>query len=155
MTTTSRIGRDDAEEKRTRKRGIDAALTMGLLQAGELAVVGVDEGEEELAMVTMYWLAGAASSVSSLLVSSGSNSPVEDADVPAKQLLCSARRGGGHGECKDGQELRCSLSIALSRMWRGKRKLAAAQGRAKREGLGLRGSSLVWKEISGGWWGGG
>jgi hypothetical protein len=62
----------------------DAALTLGLLRARELAVVGVDEGEEELATVTVFWLAGAASSVSSLLVSSGSNSPVEDADVPVK-----------------------------------------------------------------------
>jgi hypothetical protein len=31
MTTTSRIERVDAEEKRTRKRGIDASLTAGLL----------------------------------------------------------------------------------------------------------------------------
>jgi hypothetical protein len=33
---------------------------------------------------------------------------------------------------------------------KGKRKLAAAQGRTKREGLGLRGSGLVWKGIRGG-----
>jgi hypothetical protein len=47
------------------------------------------------------------------------------------------------------QQLRC---FSLSCSWqdaKGKR-LAAAQGRTKREGLGLRASGLVWKRIRGG-----
>jgi hypothetical protein len=47
----------------------------GYCRTRRLNDVGIDEGEEELATDTMYWLAGVASSVSSLF---GSNFPVED-----------------------------------------------------------------------------
>jgi hypothetical protein len=78
----------------------------GYCRTGRLDDFGIDEGEEEIATDTAYWLAGAASSVSLLLVSFGSNFPVEDLDVPAKRLLHSARRSGSHGERKERKELR-------------------------------------------------
>jgi hypothetical protein len=83
----------------------------GYCRTGGLDDVGIDEGEEELAMDIVYWLAGAASSVSSLF---GSNSPVEDLDVPAKRLLHSARHGGEEGadgegaDAEDGEVDDCS-----------------------------------------------